>query len=60
MNLLVMDHQLKYTEANASIKQNLSGAVKCPPLASTSEMLHLLSAATTLMWVGFQLTRVVR
>lgn len=44
----LMGCHLKYVEASASIKQNLSGAVKCPPLAVTSEVLPFLSAATTL------------
>lgn len=44
----LMGCHLKYVEANASIKQNLSGAVKRPPLAVTSEALPFLSAATAL------------
>lgn len=43
-----MDCHLKYVEASASIKRNLSGAVKRPPLALTLEVLPFLSAATTL------------
>lgn len=39
---------LKYVEASASTKQNLSGAVEPPPLAGTSGAWPFLSAATTL------------
>lgn len=35
----LMGCHLKYIEASASEKQNLSGAVKHPPLAVTSEAL---------------------
>lgn len=44
----LMGCHLKYVEASASIKQNLSGAVKGLPLAVTSEVLPFLLAATTL------------
>lgn len=44
----LMGCHLKCVEASASIKQNLPGAVTCPPLAVTLEVLLFLSAATTL------------
>lgn len=56
----LMGCHLKCVEASASIKQNLPGAVTCPPLAVTLEVLLFLSAATTLSRVGFQLTGIAR
>lgn len=43
-----MGCHLKYVEASAGIKQNLPGAMECPPLTVSSEVLLFLSAATTL------------